>query len=156
MAPTNESPGSEAEASGAAPPEDRAVIKSLSHIAIAVHDLEQAKETFAKLGLEQSHEEVIDRMKVRVACFPMENIVIELVEAISEDSPVERFLEKRGEGVHHLCFTVDKIEDSLKTARERGIDVLDEEPRRGAEGRRVAFLHPDSTHGALIELCDEC
>ena len=132
------------------------VVHKLNHIAIAVFDLEAAKVTFQKLGLEQSHEEVIDRMKVRVACFPVGDVVIELVESISEDSPVNRFLEKRGEGLHHLCFTVEDIGDSLKRAAEAGIDLLDEEPRRGAEGRRVAFLHPDSTHGALIELCDEC
>ncbi len=129
--------------------------KKVSHIGVAVKDLEKAKEVFGTLGLEVEGEEVVEDQKVKVAFIPVGETRIELLEATSSDSPVARFIEKRGEGVHHLALGVDNVEAMLEELKAKGVRLVDEKPRRGAHNTLIAFLHPKSTGGLLLELCQE-
>ena len=129
--------------------------KKVSHIGVAVKDLEKAKEVFRTLGLEVEGEEVVEDQKVKVAFIPVGETRIELLEATSSDSPVARFIEKRGEGVHHLALGVDNVEARLEELKAKGVRLVDEKPRRGAHNTLIAFLHPKSTGGLLLELCQE-
>jgi len=132
------------------------VIGKLDHIGIAVRDLEQALAAYRDgLGLACDHEEVVDDQQVRTAFLPVGETHLELLETLSPDGPIGRFLEKRGEGIHHLCFEVDDIRRALQQCREAGLRLIDEEPRRGAHDKWVAFVHPRSTHGVLIELSQD-
>ncbi len=129
--------------------------KKVSHIGVAVKDLERAKEIFRTLGLEVEGEEVVEDQKVKVAFIPVGETRIELLEATSPDSPVAKFIEKRGEGVHHLALGVDNVEAMLEELKAKGVRLVDEKPRRGAHNTLIAFLHPKSTGGLLLELCQE-
>lgn len=130
--------------------------KHLEHIGIAVKDLEESIRFYEEvLGLECYNIEEVAEQKVRTAFFMAGQTKIELLESTSDDGPVARFLEKRGEGVHHLAFAVENIEDALKHATEKGVRVIDNKPRKGAEGLDIAFLHPGSTFGVLTELCQK-
>ena len=129
--------------------------KKVSHIGVAVKDLERAKEVFRTLGLEVEGEEVVEDQKVKVAFIPVGETRIELLEATSPDSPVARFIEKRGEGVHHLALGVDNVEAMLEELKAKGVRLVDEKPRKGAHNTLIAFLHPKSTGGLLLELCQE-
>ncbi len=129
--------------------------KKVSHIGVAVKDLEKAKEIFRTLGLEVEGEEVVEDQKVKVAFIPVGETRIELLEATSPDSPVARFIEKRGEGVHHLALGVDNVEAMLEELKAKGVKLVDEKPRKGAHNTLIAFLHPKSTGGLLLELCQE-
>ncbi len=129
--------------------------KKVSHIGVAVKDLEKAKGIFKALGLKVEGEELVEEQGVRVAFIPVGETRIELLEAISADSPVARFIEKRGEGVHHLALGVDNVEAMLEELKAKGVRLVDEKPRRGAHNTLIAFLHPKSTGGLLIELCQE-
>jgi len=130
----------------------------VSHVGIAVADLDAAITVYRTLtGSEPLLiEEVIDQ-QVRVAMFATGDDGaaggrVELLQATSDTSPIARYIERRGEGLHHICLYVDDIETRLHELREAGVRLIDEQPRRGAEGRRVAFVHPQSCHGVLIEL----
>ncbi len=125
----------------------------ISHIGIAVADLEQAIRNFGLVTGSQSPEicEVAEQ-QVRVAMFGGDGGRIELVAATSPDSPVARFIEKRGEGLHHICIYVDDIETALGDLKQAGVKLIDETPRVGAEGKLIAFVHPASMNGVLIEL----
>ncbi|UCE25921.1 MAG: methylmalonyl-CoA epimerase [Candidatus Zixiibacteriota bacterium] len=125
----------------------------ISHIGIAVTDLEKAIEKFGLVTGNRSPEicEVVDQ-QVRVAMFGGDGGRIELVAATTADSPVARFIEKRGEGLHHICLYVDDIETILGELKQAGVKLIDETPRVGAEGRLIAFVHPSSMNGVLIEL----
>jgi methylmalonyl-CoA/ethylmalonyl-CoA epimerase len=126
---------------------------TVDHIGIAVRSIEEAKIFYGDmLGLPFSGVEDLDRMGVRVAMFSVGGIRIELVEPLSDDSPVSRFLETRGQGIHHICFAVQKIGPVLEKLRARGCALIDEKPRGGAHGSLVAFLHPSAASGVLIEL----
>ena len=131
-------------------------ILGIEHVAIAVSSLKKPSKVFGDiLGLDNtSTEEVIDQ-KVVTDIFDTGRGKVELLEAISEDSPISNFLEKRGNGVHHIAFLVDDLEIALKDLAESGIDLIDRSPRIGAEGMLIAFLHPKSTGGVLVELCQK-
>jgi methylmalonyl-CoA/ethylmalonyl-CoA epimerase len=127
----------------------------LDHIAIAVRSLEDALPFYTDaLGLTCTGRETVAEQGVHLALLPLGESRLELLEPLSDDSPVGRFLTRRGEGVHHIAFRVDDLERALTELRARGIRLVDETPRCGAEGRKIAFLHPASAHGVLIELVE--
>jgi methylmalonyl-CoA epimerase len=127
----------------------------LDHIAIAVRSLEDALPFYTDaLGLTCAGRETVAEQGVHLALLPLGESRLELLEPLSDDSPVGRFLTRRGEGVHHIAFRVDDLERALAELRARGIRLVDETPRCGAEGRKIAFLHPASAHGVLIELVE--
>ena len=125
----------------------------IDHVGIATKGIDQALSFWEDaLGLENVHTEVVEDQKVRVAMLPLGESRIELLEPISEDSPISKFLEKRGGGIHHVAVQVDNIETSLKRLKDKGMRLIDESPRVGAEGCLVAFVHPSSANGVLLEL----
>ena len=129
--------------------------RKISHLAIAVRDLEQQKQLYSQvLGLELVGEEEVADQGVRVAMFAIGESRIELLQPIGPDSPVARFLDKRGEGLHHVAYEVDDLESALQELREQDVRLIDEHPRQGAGGHRIAFIHPRSTFGVLTELCE--
>lgn len=129
------------------------MFKSIAHIGIAVKNLNEARGLFQKL-LNQSpdHEEDVADQKVSTVMFRVGETAIELLAATQPDSPIARFIEKRGEGVHHISFVVDDIEAELKRLKQLGFQLIDERARVGADGFLVAFLHPKSTNGVLVEI----
>ena len=131
-------------------------ILGIEHVAIAVSSLKEPSKVFGDiLGIDNtSTEEVIDQ-KVVTDIFDTGRGKVELLEATSDDSPISNFLEKRGNGVHHIAFLVDDLEIALKDLAESGINLIDKSPRIGAEGMLIAFLHPKSTGGVLVELCQK-
>ncbi len=131
------------------------MLKKVNHIGIAVRSIEEAKRFYEVMGLQVEGYEVVEEQKVKVAFVPVGETRIELLEPTSEDSPVAKFIAKRGEGIHHIAFEVDDIEKALEVLKESGVRLIDEKPRRGAHGTRIAFLHPKSTNGVLIEICQE-
>jgi methylmalonyl-CoA/ethylmalonyl-CoA epimerase len=132
------------------------VIKGLDHIGIAVKNLDEALELYEGiLGLEVENVYAFQEQKVKIAFLLAGETRIELLEPLDNEGPVARFIEKRGEGVHHLAFSVADIEAALKTIKEKGIALVDETPRIGAEGFKIAFLHPRSTKSVLVELCEK-
>jgi len=127
--------------------------KTIAHIGIAVKDLEASKRLFGILtGSPASHEEMVADQKVRTAMFAFGETSLELLEGTAPDSPITRFIEKRGEGIHHIAIVVDDIESELRRLKQEGFQLIDEHPRVGAGNMLVAFLHPKSTNGVLIEL----
>ena len=129
----------------------------IDHIGIATRGIQDAAKFYRDvLGLEVSEDvaeaEEVAEQKVRVAMLPIGESHIELIEATSEDSPISRFLEKRGPGIHHIAVRVDDIRAALANLRAKGARLIDEEPRQGAGGCLVAFVHPSSTGGVLLEL----
>lgn len=130
------------------------MIKRIAHIGIAVKDVADAQQTFqALLNLQPSHVERVESQKVDVSSFHVADTNIELTQGISEDSPISKFIEKRGEGIHHMAFEVDDIHAELARLKAAGIRLIDEEPRMGADNFLVAFIHPKSAGGVLVELC---
>lgn len=125
----------------------------ISHLGIATKEINEALRFWQDaLGLEHVHTEVVEDQKVRVAMLPIGETNIELLEPTSEDSPISKFLEKRGGGIHHIAVEVEDIEKSLAKLKTEGMKLIDETPRIGAEGCLVAFIHPKSTNGVLLEL----
>lgn len=125
----------------------------INHLGIATNGIDEALEFWAEaLGLENVHTEVVEDQKVRVAMLPLGESRIELLEPIADDSPISKFLQKRGGGIHHIAVEVDDIEASLERLKSQGMRLIDESPRVGAEGCLVAFVHPGSTGGVLLEL----
>ncbi|NPA15907.1 MAG: methylmalonyl-CoA epimerase [Deferribacteres bacterium] len=131
------------------------MLKKVNHIGIAVRSIEEAKRFYELLGAEVEGEEVVEEQKVRVAFISVGETRIELLEPTSEDSPVAKFLAKRGEGIHHIAFEVDDVEEALRLLEEKGVQLIDRKPRRGAHNTLIAFIHPKSTNGVLVELCQE-
>lgn len=129
-------------------------ISHIEHIGIAVNSLEEAIPYYEeKLGLKcYAIEEVADQ-KVKTAFFQVGDTKIELLESTSPDGPIGKFLEKKGQGVHHLAFAVDNVNDSLNELGEKGVQLIDKTSRQGAEGLNIGFLHPKSTMGVLTEIC---
>ena len=131
------------------------MIKRVAHIAIVVRDLEAASKFFEQnLGLRRHAVEVLEEEKVKIAFFPLGDTEVELVEGIGPDNPVAKFLEKRGEGIHHIALEVENLQQQLDFLASRGVPLLDRAPRDGGQGTKVAFLHPKGTHGVLIELVE--
>ena len=128
----------------------------IDHLGIAVRSIEDSLGFYRDaLGIELKSTEVVEDQGVTVALLPVGESRIELLEPVSEDSPVGRFIQKRGEGLHHICYEVEDLASKLDELRSRGVRVLDGYPRRGAEGKMVAFLHPSSANGVLVELVDK-
>ncbi len=131
-------------------------ILGIEHVAIAVEDREEPARVFRRLlGLQDRRTETIADQQVITDIFNTGQGKVELLEATEPDSPVARFLAKRGPGIHHIAFLVDDLPAWLRHLKQQGVELLDSEPRRGAEGYQIAFLHPRSTAGILVELCQK-
>lgn len=129
-----------------------AVIR-IDHIAIVVEDIEESRGFYEEaLGLNLTHVEHVEEQESTVAFFPTGGSEIELVQPTSDDSGVARYLAKRGPGIHHICLEVDDIQATLDDLKARGIELINEEPTTGSGGKQIAFIHPRSTSGVLIEL----
>ena len=131
-------------------------MEKLEHIGIAVKNMDQTNTLFASL-LGQMHYKVekVESEGVRTSFFNIGGVKIELLEALSSDSPIARFIEKKGEGIHHLAFSVSDISQSIQTYKEKGFEIINEVPKKGADNKMICFLHPKSTAGVLIELCQD-
>ena len=128
----------------------------IEHIGIAVSNLEAAIDLYEKIfGMKCYKIEEVADQKVRTAFFRVGQTKIELLESTDPQGPIGKFIEKRGEGIHHIAFAVRDIEKQLKHAEENGVLLIDAAPRKGAENLDIAFLHPKSTSGVLIEICEE-
>ncbi|MBY0434112.1 MAG: methylmalonyl-CoA epimerase [Cyclobacteriaceae bacterium] len=131
-------------------------MKKLEHIGIAVKNLAEANGVFAKLlGTEHYKIETVEAEGVKTSFFKVGDLKIELLEATREDSPIARWIEKRGEGLHHLAFEVKNIEASIDRCREQGFQLIRDKATPGADNKRITFLHPKSSNGVLVELCQE-
>jgi methylmalonyl-CoA/ethylmalonyl-CoA epimerase len=131
------------------------MLKKINHIAVAVNNLEEAARFYQNvLGLNLSGVEVVTAQKTKVGFFKIGESNIELVQPSETDSPLVKFLETKGQGIHHVCFEVDDIEAEIKALLEKGATMVDQKPRPGAHGSKVAFIHPKSSNGVLIELCE--
>ena len=127
--------------------------KRLTHIGIAVNDLDKSSKLFSKLfGTDAGHSEEVSDQKVKATFFRVGEGGIELLQSTGADSSIAKFIAKRGEGIHHLSFEVDDIESEITRLKKEGFQMIDDEPRMGADGYRVAFLHPKSTNGVLVEI----
>ncbi len=127
----------------------------LDHIGIAVEDLEASIEVYRNLGFEVESVDDVPGFGVKVAFLPMESGSVELVQPVQDDSAMAKYLDKNGQGIHHLCFEVYDIRAELKRLEAAGVELVDKVPRQGAHGTLVAFLHPKSTGGVLIELAQK-
>ena len=128
----------------------------IEHIGIAVKSLEESIPFYENiLGLKCYAIEEVEDQKVRTAFFMIGQTKIELLESTDREGPIGKFIEKKGEGLHHLAFSVKNINENLKEAEQKGIHLVDKTSRKGAEGLDIGFLHPKSTHGVLIELCEK-
>ena len=131
------------------------MFKCLNHVAIAVNNIDEALEVFERqLGWKLEKTRIVEQQKIKAALLWMGDTKIELLEPAGADSTVAKFLEKRGEGIHHIAVTVSDIEARIKELKEKGIVLIDEKPRLGMEGTRIAFIHPKSTKNVLIELVE--
>jgi methylmalonyl-CoA/ethylmalonyl-CoA epimerase len=132
------------------------MIRKIDHIGIAVNSLEQVKRLYkAIFDIDPHFEETIVDQKVRVAGLRIGESNLEFLEATSADSPVAKFIEKRGEGLHHIALSVKDIDQVLERMRSNGLELIDQEAKVGAEGKRIAFVHPKSMNGILVELSEE-
>jgi len=129
------------------------LFKKISHIGIAVGNMEESLKLYSEtLGLKISGIETVEEQKVKSAMIPIGESRIELMESMDPEGPVGRFIAKRGEGLHHISLEVDDIEKMLAKLSKAGIELIDKEPRVGASGKKIAFVHPKSMHGVLLEL----
>ena len=131
------------------------MVRKIDHIGIAVKDMAAAKIFYEQvLGLRVTSEEVVEEQKVKVAFIPTGDSEVELLESTTDDGPIARYIEKNGEGIQHIAFRVENLEEKLAELKAAGVRLIDEIPRRGAGGAKIAFLHPKSTFGTLVELCE--
>jgi len=129
-------------------------VKALNHIGIAVHSIDEQRAFYEEtLGAEFENIEDVPSQRVRVGFFRIHDVRLELLEPTDPESPIAKFLEKRGSGLHHVAFTVDDINARIAELKEEGLRMIDETPRPGAHHMQIAFLHPKSTFGVLTELC---
>lgn len=136
---------------------EKGLLQNLYHVAIAVRDLSAVEEVYkTALGLRVEHREVVEDQGVKTSMLVPEDggTAIELLEPMDENSPISKFLDKRGEGIHHICFKVDDIEAMLERLKKQGVRLIDESPRPGAYNSRVAFIHPKAMNGVLVELAE--
>ena len=130
-------------------------ILKIDHLGIAVNSIEDGKKFWSDvLGLEFEGAETVEEQKVTTAFFPVSESEVELLESTSPDGPVAKYIEKRGAGIQHVAFRVENIDAALAELKEKGVKLIDQEPRIGAGGARIAFLHPKATGGVLVELCE--
>lgn len=131
------------------------MVTKVDHVGIAVSNLDEAVKLYKEvLGIELHGSEVVEEQKVKVAFLPVGDTEIELLESTSPEGPIAKFIESKGQGIQHIAFRVENIEAALEEMRSKGMRLIDEKPRYGAGGARIAFLHPKSTNGVLIELCE--
>jgi methylmalonyl-CoA/ethylmalonyl-CoA epimerase len=131
-------------------------MEKLEHIGIAVKNIDSANRLFsALLGREHYKIEAVESEGVRTSFFELSGVKIELLESTRADSPIAKFIEKRGEGIHHLAFEVKDIETSISDYEKKGFEKINKEPKPGADNKLICFLHPKSTGGVLVELCQE-
>lgn len=131
------------------------MIKRVDHVAIAVNSLDEALGVLERLlGVKAAHTETIAEQGVKAALIPIGDSEIELIEPLNPESGVAKFIERRGEGIHHICLEVDNIDEELKSLAARGVELIDKQARKGLAGR-VAFLHPRAAKGVLIELAEK-
>lgn len=131
------------------------MVRKVDHVGVAVSNLDEALAIYTDLlGLKLHGTEVVEEQKVKVAFLPVGDTEIELLESTDPEGPIAKFIEKRGQGMQHIAFRVDDIEEALEQMKRKGVRLIDEKPRYGAGGARIAFLHPKSTGGVLIELCE--
>jgi len=132
------------------------MMRRLAHVGVAVKSLNESIELFSRLlQIDRVENEVVESQRVKLAFFHVGGVSIELTEATDAGSPIAKFIEKGGEGVHHLSFEVDDIVAELARLKQEGFRLIDEKPRAGAGGHLVAFIHPKSTNGVLVELCQK-
>lgn len=132
------------------------MIKQIDHIGIAVADLDKQMKFYSEvLGLTCAGIEEIEDQNVKVALFPVGEIRIELLQPTSANSPIAKFLEKRGEGIHHIAYLVTDLEHDLQRLEEQQVQLIEPQVRIGAGGHKIAFLHPKSTFGVLVEMCEQ-
>ncbi len=136
---------------------EKGLLQNLYHVAIAVKDLSAVEKIYeTALGLKVEHREVVEDQGVNTSMLVPKDggTAIELLEPLDENSPISKFLDKRGEGIHHICFKVDDIEAVLERLKKQGVRLIDETPRPGAYNSRVAFIHPKAMNGVLVELAE--
>jgi methylmalonyl-CoA/ethylmalonyl-CoA epimerase len=130
-------------------------ILKIDHLGIAVGSIAERTAVWKDLfGLLLAGSETVQEQKVTTAFFPVGESEVELLEPANPDSPIAKYLEKRGEGIHHVAFRVENLDAALEELKAKGVRLIDEKPRIGAGGARIAFLHPQATHGILVELCE--
>lgn len=130
-------------------------ILKIDHIGVAVRSIEGTGAFYSEiLGLENKGSETVAEQKVTTAFFPVGESEVELLESTAPDGPVARYIENKGEGIQHIAFRVADIEEALAELKAKGVRLIDEKPRRGAGGAKIAFLHPKATFGVLVELCE--
>ncbi len=130
-------------------------ILKIDHLGIAVKSMDEGKNFWSDvLGLKFEGAETVQEQKVTTGFFPVGESEVELLESTSPDGPVAKYIEKKGEGIQHVAFRVENIEEALAELKEKGIKLIDETPRIGAGGAKIAFLHPKATKGVLVELCE--
>ena len=131
-------------------------IIKVDHIGVAVSSIEASLKFFANtLGLKLEGKETVAEQKVTTAFLPVGDTEVELLQSTAPDGPIAGFIEKKGEGVQHVAFLVDNIEEALKELEAKGIRLIDKVPRMGAGGKKIAFVHPKDTYGVLVELCQK-
>jgi methylmalonyl-CoA/ethylmalonyl-CoA epimerase len=131
-------------------------MKKLEHIGIAVENLEESNRLFAKLlGVEHYKIEVVEREGVKTSFFKVGDVKIELLEATRPDSPIARFIEKKGPGIHHLAFQVDHLPEKMVEMKSAGFSLLSDEPKEGADQKMIVFIHPKTTNSVLVEMCTD-
>ncbi len=130
-------------------------ILKIDHIGVAVNSIEDSSNFWSEiLGLSFEGSETVEEQKVTTAFFPVGDSEIELLESTMPEGPVAKYIEKKGEGMQHVAFRVENIEEALNELKEKGIKLIDQTPRIGAGGAKIAFLHPKATNGVLVELCE--
>ena len=129
-------------------------ILKIDHLGIAVNSIDSGKDFWSGvLGLDFEGAETVDEQKVTTAFFPVGESEVELLESTAPDGPVAKYIEKRGQGIQHVAFRVENIDEALAELKEKGVQLIDQQPRIGAGGAKIAFLHPKATNGVLVELC---
>ena len=130
-------------------------ILKIDHLGVAVNSIAEGQQFWSDiLGLEFEGTETIAEQKVTTAFFPVNESEVELLESTAPDGPVAKYIEKRGQGIQHVAFRVENIEEALQELKDKGVRLIDQKPRIGAGGAKIAFLHPKATGGVLVELCE--
>ncbi len=130
-------------------------VLKIDHLGIAVNSVDEGKSFWEDiLGLKFEGAETVEEQKVTTAFFPVGESEIELLASTSPDGPIAKYIDKKGQGIQHVAFRVENLEESLAELKENGVKLIDEKPRMGAGGAKIAFLHPKATNGVLVELCE--